>query len=284
LSIGQEIVSAAVGLNQLSTDTAVSSHRAHAHYLAKGGDLYRMIAEILGKVTGCCKGRGGSMHLIDLQCGFLGSSAIVGNSIPVGVGSAFSHKLNQTDDLSFVFFGDGATEEGSFYESVNFAAVNKLPVVFVCENNLYSVYTDLAARQPEHRPIFEMVKAMGVNSLHIDSFDPINCFEVITRAISDARSSRTPLFLEIPTYRWLEHCGPFDDDALNYRPAGELATFKAQDPVAKLQSKLMDTFGVSQVEIDTALARIKEEIIGAFAAAKNDPFPTLDESMADTYA
>ena len=132
LSIGQEITSAIVGLNQQMNDTAVSTHRAHAHYLAKGGDLYRMIAEIYGKVTGCCKGRGGSMHLIDLSVGFLGSSAIVGNSIPIGVGSGFAHRLENTGSLSFVFLGDGAIEEGSFYESVNFAAVRDLPVVFVC--------------------------------------------------------------------------------------------------------------------------------------------------------
>ena len=284
LSIGQEIVSAAVGLNQLSIDTAVSSHRAHAHYLAKGGNLYRMIAEILGKSTGCCKGRGGSMHLIDLEKGFLGSSAIVGNSIPVGVGSAFSHKLDNSGALSFVFFGDGATEEGSFYESVNFAAVNQLPVVFVCENNLYSVYTDLAARQPKDRAIFEMVNAMGVKSLRIDSFDPIACLEKITDAIGDARTNRTPLFLEIPTYRWLEHCGPFDDDALNYRPAGELASFKEQDPVEKLHSELVSTLGVDKGKIESLLRSITDDISHAFDTAKNDPFPTLSESMVDTYA
>ena len=124
LSIGQELVSAVVGLNQQKQDTAVSSHRAHAHYLAKGGNLYRMIAEIYGKITGCCKGRGGSMHLIDLEVGFLGSSAIVGNSIPIGVGSGLTHKLNKSDALSFIFLGDGAIEEGSFYESVNLSLIH----------------------------------------------------------------------------------------------------------------------------------------------------------------
>ena len=132
LSIGQEITSAVISVIQKNTDTAVSTHRSHAHYLAKGGDLYKMIAEIYGKVTGCCKGRGGSMHLIDLDVGFLGSSAIVGNSIPIGVGAGFTHKLNNSDALSFVFLGDGAIEEGSFYESVNFSVVQNLPIVYIC--------------------------------------------------------------------------------------------------------------------------------------------------------
>jgi pyruvate dehydrogenase E1 component alpha subunit len=171
LSIGQEIPAAIIGQLRDKNDTFISSHRAHAHYLAAGGSLPKMIAEIYGKVDGCAKGRGGSMHLFDKKSGFLGSSAIVGNSIPVGVGLAYSYKIKNKNSISFVFFGDGATEEGVFYESLNFAAIHKLPVVFVCENNKYSVYTSLSDRQPSSRSIHRVAESLGVSSTKISDFE-----------------------------------------------------------------------------------------------------------------
>jgi pyruvate dehydrogenase E1 component alpha subunit len=269
---------------QEKLDTAVSSHRAHAHYLAKGGDLYRMIAEIFGRVTGCCKGRGGSMHLIDLSIGFLGSSAIVGNSIPVGVGAGFTHKLDKSGNLAFTFFGDGATEEGAFYESVNFAVVNKIPVVFLCENNLYSVYTGLEPRQPNSRKIHEMVAAMGLRSFEISSLDPEVCLAETLKHVSWARKNQTPIFLEYKTYRWLEHCGPNDDDDLAYRPSGELQTWKSQDPLDKLRKLLIDKYSVPVGEFDKIVTLITAEVKQIFAKVRKDPFPTLIESMQDAYA
>lgn len=284
LSIGQEITSAIVGLNQQMNDTAVSTHRAHAHYLAKGGDLYRMIAEIYGKVTGCCKGRGGSMHLIDLSVGFLGSSAIVGNSIPIGVGSGFAHRLENTDSLSFVFLGDGAIEEGSFYESVNFAAVKDLPVVFVCENNLYSVYTDLGPRQPLGRNISEMVRVIGVQAHKIDVSNPIAAYEQAKGLIGDSRKMGSPVFIEFLTYRWLEHCGPDDDDGLGYRPIGELQTWREKDPLSELQDLLESNYGVKQKELADIKREISNEIEVVFERVKADRFPTIEECMNDVYA
>jgi len=284
LSIGQEIVSAVVGLSQRIQDTAVSSHRAHAHYLAKGGDLYKMIAEIYGKVTGCCKGRGGSMHLIDLEVGFLGSSAIVGNSIPIGVGAGFTHKLNNSDALSFVFLGDGAIEEGSFYESVNFSAVQNLPIVYICENNLYSVYTGLNMRQPATRNIYEMVGAMGINAVKIKTADVVNCLNLTTEVINQARVEKKPVFIEYDTYRWLEHCGPNDDDSLGYRPAGELSRWKSEDSISKLENVLTSDYGVSDSSIKEILKKISEEVLLAFNQAKIDEFPTLEQSITDVYA
>ena len=284
LSIGQEIVSAAVGMAQETLDTAVSSHRAHAHYLAKGGDLYRMIAEIFGRVTGCCKGRGGSMHLIDLTVGFLGSSAIVGNSIPIGVGAGFTHKLNKDGQLAFTFFGDGATEEGAFYESVNFAAVNKIPVVFLCENNLYSVYTDLSPRQPASRKINEMVAAMGLKSFEVDSLDPIVCLQETLAHVTWARENQTPMFLEYKTYRWLEHCGPNDDDGLEYRPKGELQGWKLQDPLTALRETLVANHSVTDSELDAIESAIAAEVNLVFEKVRKDQFPTLSDSMQDAYA
>lgn len=284
LSIGQEIASAIVGLNQQMDDTAVSTHRAHAHYLAKGGDLYRMIAEIYGKVTGCCKGRGGSMHLIDLSVGFLGSSAIVGNSIPIGVGSGFAHRLENTDSLSFVFIGDGAIEEGSFYESVNFAAVRDLPVVFVCENNLYSVYTDLGPRQPLGRNISEMVRAIGVQAHKIDVSNPIAAYKQVSDLIRASRKTGSPVFIEFLTYRWLEHCGPNDDDDLGYRPIGELQTWRANDPLNKLQDLLESNYNFKPEDLAEISRKISNEIETVFERVKADRFPTIEECMSDVYA
>lgn len=284
LSIGQEIVSAAVGMAQELLDTVVSSHRAHAHYLAKGGDLYRMIAEIFGRVSGCCKGRGGSMHLIDLSVGFLGSSAIVGNSIPIGVGAGFTHKLDKTGYLAFTFFGDGAIEEGAFYESVNFAVVNEIPVVFVCENNFYSVYTNLTQRQPSSREIHKMVSAMGLKSIAIDSSDPLACLQETLAHIKWARVHQAPIFLEYETYRWLEHCGPGDDDGLGYRPIGELQAWKSRDPLTSLRKSIVTNDSMLASELDVIDSSISAEINHVFEKVRKDPFPSLSESMQDVYA
>ena len=183
LSIGQESIPAIFSQIIRPTDFAVSTHRGHAHYLAKGGNLNAMIAEIYGKATGCSKGKGGSMHLIDLSVNFMGTSAIVGNSIPVGVGLALSAQLKKTDQISCVFLGDGAIEEGVFYESVNFAAVRKLPVIFICENNLYSVYSPLSVRQPKGRVIAKMVEAMGLEVAVGDGHNIASSHEIMKNAV-----------------------------------------------------------------------------------------------------
>ena len=166
LSIGQEAIAVGVCANLTNEDLVLSTHRAHAHFLAKGGNLRSMIAEIYGKVTGCSKGMGGSMHLIDKPSGFMGSTAIVGNTIPVAAGLALAFKIQKSSSISCAFFGDGAVEEGAFYESVNFAALHKLPILFICENNLYSVYSGLGVRQPNGRKIHEMVSGMGIEADH----------------------------------------------------------------------------------------------------------------------
>lgn len=284
LSVGQELISAVVGINQKKTDTVVSSHRAHAHYLAKGGDLNKMIAEIYGKVTGCSKGRGGSMHLIDLGVGFLGSSAIVGNSIPIGVGAGFSHKLSGSSALSFIYFGDGAIEEGSFYESINFSAVQQLPIVFVCENNFYSVYTGLQNRQPSERNIHEMVEAIGVSGFKIDTSDINLCISQTEEVINLARSAKKPVFIEYESYRWLEHCGPNDDNSLGYRPNGELKLWQDRDWMPKIESTLLNEAILTLDQIHNFKTDITKEVELAIKLAKEAAFPTLEESIKGVYA
>ena len=181
LSLGQEGPSAAMCLNLKKNDLAISYHRSHAHYLNKGGSLKKFIAELYGKKTGCSKGIGGSMHLIDLKKNFLGSTAIVSNSIPVGVGYAFSKKLKKSNSRVCIFLGDAGTEEGVFYESANFAALKNLPVVFFCENNKYSVYSNLSKRQPKNRKIFKMVKSLGIESYKINSYKPFEIYSFIKK-------------------------------------------------------------------------------------------------------
>src|SRR5581483_333859 len=162
LSIGQEAVAAGSCAAVEQTDYAMSGHRSHAHYLAKGGSLRAMMAEIYGKAAGCCGGKGGSMHLVDLAAGFLGAVPIVGSTIPIAVGTAFASKARGESRVTLSFFGEGATEEGVFHESINFASLKKLPVVFVCENNFYSVYSPLSVRQPAQREVFQQAIGHGV--------------------------------------------------------------------------------------------------------------------------
>jgi TPP-dependent pyruvate/acetoin dehydrogenase alpha subunit len=284
LSVGQELLSAVFEQVQTREDTAISSHRAHAHYLGKGGDLNRMIAELYGKVTGCSKGRGGSMHLIDLNKGFIGSSAIVGNSIPIGVGVAMSHKLKENGKVSYIFFGDGAIEEGAFYEAMNFAAVHDLPCVFLCENNRYSVYTDLGSRQPVGRNIADLAEAIGVKSEVASLGDYSGTFKILESSAQRARSGLGPTFIEVPTYRFLEHCGPNDDNHLGYRPVGELDFQKNLDFITNLESRLLKEKIMSSNEVKMVKLKIENEIAQAFAFAKESPLPTFEEIMTGTYA
>ena len=197
LSTGQEAVSAAFSLAVNKDDFAVSTHRGHAHYIGKGGNLNSMIAEIYGKVTGCSRGKGGSMHLIDLDVNFMGTSAIVGNSIPIGVGIALSIQIKkQKNRISCIFLGDGSVEEGVFYESLNFAAMKELPALFICENNLYSVYSGLDVRQPKKRNIAKLAESIGVDSLSCDGNDAIECYNVLDENIKKIKNGSGPKFIE----------------------------------------------------------------------------------------
>lgn len=280
LSIGQEIPSAIFQQVVKPGDSAISTHRAHAHYLAMGGNLPKMVAEIYGKVTGCSKGRGGSMHLIDLEKGFLGSSAIVGNSIPIGVGVGYAKKLKKDESLSFIFLGDGAIEEGSFYESANFAAVHKLPVVFVVENNLYSVYTGLSARQPAGRSISKFASSIGLYCDSAEDSEISDCFSKLASLTDYARSGKGPSLIEINTYRTLEHCGPNDDDNLGYRPKVELAEFKERDLLVDLENDL----SLTAQDIDEIRVEIHKDIEDAFEFAESSPFPTFEQATGGVYA
>ena len=217
LSIGQEAIAAASGLALNKNDISISYHRSHAHYLAKGGSAKKLFAELHGFKEGCSKGVGGSMHLTDLKNNFYGSTAIVSNSIPVGVGLAYSLKINKQKNLVCIYVGDASLEEGVFYESINFCVVKKLPVVIICENNFYSVYTHLNDRQPKNRKLYKLVEALGVTSHKFSQNNPYKLFLNFKKVFDKVRKKPHPNFIEIETYRYLEHCGPNDDTKLGYR-------------------------------------------------------------------
>ncbi len=258
LSIGQEAIAVGVCEHLTDDDFAVSGHRAHAHYLAKGGCLKQMIAEIYGKVDGCCKGRGGSMHLVDLDCGFLGSTPIVGGSIPVGVGAAFGSQLKGEKRITTIFLGEGSTEEGVFAECLNFAMLKKLPILFVCENNLYSVYSGLEVRQPasRHRP--SLAKAHGMLAFEGDGNNVNEVSKLSEEATHYIREGNGPVFLELSTYRFREHCGPNLDP---YQPKEESSHWLEKEPLQGIE--MSDEF--------------EKEIEEAFAFADKSPFPTPEQ-------
>lgn len=283
LSIGQEAVAVATGNALRIDDSAISTHRSHAHYLGKYGSLKAMLAEIHGKVTGCCRGRGGSMHLIDTAAGFMGSTAIVGNTIPIGVGFGLSIKLDETDQVSCIFVGDGAIEEGVFYESLNFAVLKNLPVLFICENNGYSVYTPLEKRQPSGRLIRDVAKSIGAMIDHGDGNDILECHQKISKAVSAIREGSRPWFLEFDTYRWREHCGPNYDNHIGYRTVEEFDYWQARDPIPRYKQYLLDHQLCTREHFTHMENDIHKEINEAFAFAEASPFPDAIEATTGQY-
>jgi pyruvate dehydrogenase E1 component alpha subunit len=283
LCIGEEAVAAGVCANLTRDDYVLSNHRSHGHYIAKGGGLKAMMAEIYGKATGCSRGKGGSMHLIDLSAGFIGAVPIVGSTIPIAVGTAFGTVMRGEKRVSVVFLGDAATEEGAFHESLNFAALKKLPVIFVCENNLYSVYSPLSVRQPEGREIYRQAEGHGVKSYHGDGNDVVEVYKLASQAINRAREGKGPAFLEFETYRWREHCGANYDNGLGYRTESEFQEWRQRCPLEKLQGQLLKEGVLSQPDIDRLTGNFKAEIEQAIAFAKESPFPGESSLMENVY-
>ncbi len=273
LCVGQEAVATGVCAALEAPDFAVSTHRSHGHYVAKGGDLRAMMAEIYGKATGCSGGRGGSMHLVDLLKGFLGSTPIVGSTIPIGVGSAFASALKGEKRVTAVFFGEGATEEGTFHEAANFAVLKKLPAVFVCENNLYSVYSPMEVRQPAGREVADLARGHGLEAHQADGNDAVAVHTLAERAVRKARDGGGPTFLEFKTYRWREHCGPMFDNDIGYRTPAEYEAWKVRCPVRRSEERLLAEKAATRAELDGWAAASLAEINDAVAFAKASPWP-----------
>lgn len=283
LSIGQEGPAVGVYAGLRPDDYAMSTHRSHAHYLGKGGDLKAMLAEFYGRADGCSVGKGGSMHLIDMSVGFLGATPIVGSTIAIATGVALGVKMKGEKRIVAAFFGEGSTEEGVFHEAMNFAALKKLPIVFVCENNLYSVYSPLSVRQPK-RPLSKLPAAHGMKALKGDGNDVLATARLAEKAAAYARSGAGPVFLELDTYRWREHCGPNYDNDIGYRTESEFLKWKKRCPLARAAKKLRAAKALAAGETEAMLAGFKVEIDAAFAWAKSRPYPDASELLTDVYA
>ena len=284
LSIGQEAASAGVCAALRPDDLAMSGHRSHAHYLGKGGSLNAMIAEIYGKETGCCHGRGGSMHLVDLAAGFVGAVPIVGSTIPIATGLAFADHQLKRDRVTVAFLGEAATEEGVFHESVNFASLHKLPIVFVCENNLYSVYSPMSVRQPAHREVWQLAAGHGVTAHQGDGNDPLAVYELARDAVAQARSGQGPVFLELKTYRWREHCGAGFDNHIGYRTEAEYQSWRERDPIATFERRLQAAGTFDAARFAQFNSSVDAEIAEAFVQADRAPFPAAATLMDHVYS
>ncbi len=283
LCIGQEAIAVGVSHALTKEDKVFSNHRAHGHYLAKGGDLLAMIAELYGRDIGCCGGRGGSMHMIDQSVGFMGATPIVGGTVPLAVGSAWASKLMGDNLITAVYFGDGCFEEGVMHEAMNFAALHHLPVLFVCENNDFSVYTRLDLRQPR-RPIYKIAEAHSIKSQKADGNNIELVYRIANDAVTQIRSGSGPQFIEFSTFRWREHCGPDFDDHLNYRSQEEIESGKKACPIIRYQNELLNNNDLTNQIICEISQKIKIEIDQVFEKAKKAKFPDLNDAMNYQYA
>ena len=273
LSIGQEATAVGVCSALSKNDKIISTHRAHAHYLAKGGSLKKMISELYGKKTGCVNGLGGSMYLQDIKAGVVAAVPIVGSNIAIGTGVAFKSILEKSNkNITIIFFGEGATEEGIFSESINFASIHNLPILFVCENNLYSVYTPLKDRQSKAQNLTKIVNGYGIKSFSMNGNDVAKVYSKSKKIIENIKKNNKPFFLELKTYRWLEHCGPNWDDHLNYRPKGELQKWIKNCPLKIIEKKI----GLNKKNIKNIKNKIDKEIKNSFDYAKKSSFPNKE--------
>lgn len=283
LSIGQEAIAAGVCIHLRKEDYLFGTHRSHAQYIAKGGDLKKMIAELYLRKTGCSLGRGGSMHLIDPEVGIMGSSAIVGGDIPLGTGAALASKLQHNGKVTAVFFGDGAVDEGTFHESLNFASLKKLPVIYICENNHYAINSHESQRHAGEG-IYRWAQGYNMPSFQIDGNDVLKVSEYAEKAAARCRNGEGPTFLECLTYRWKGHIGTVNDVGKGFRPQSEFDYWVSKCPIKWFGEYLKST-GVLNDEMDEDIREeISCRIEEAFKFAQSSPKPSPEDLMNFVYA
>lgn len=279
LCIGQE--ASVVGSNAAlrPTDYITSTHRGHGHLLGKGADSKKMMAELFGKSTGYCKGKGGSMHAADVSLGILGANGIVGAGIPIATGSALTSKIKGTDEVTLCFFGDGASNQGTFHESINMAAAWKLPVVYLCENNHYGVSTEIH-RVTNTEDIAVRAKAYDIPGVTVDGSDVLQVYEAVKEAVEYARSGKGPYLVENVVYRWQGHyCG----DPAVYRPKSYLEEAHKNDPILNFRTKLLKEGLATEAELDAVYKEKTDEIEAAYEFADSSPYPDVSEAFTDVY-
>ncbi|EGD51809.1 pyruvate dehydrogenase (acetyl-transferring) E1 component, alpha subunit [Thermoanaerobacter ethanolicus JW 200] len=279
LYIGEEATAVGVCENLEDKDYITSTHRGHGHLIAKGGDLKYMMAELYGKETGYCKGKGGSMHIADATKGILGANGIVGGGFPIAAGAALSAKMRGTDQVTVCFFGDGASNQSTFHEALNIASIWKLPVVFVCENNLYGI----SMRQDKHQAIKDVADraiGYGIPGVTVDGNDVLAVYEVAKEAINRARSGAGPTLVECKTYRYRGH---FEGDPTIYRSKEEVEEWLAKDPILRLSKHILDNDVATEKELKDIEARIVEEVEEAVRFAEESPYPKEEAAVEDVY-
>ena len=272
-----EIVGACMALR--SDDYMIGNHRSHGHPIGKGAKLTGLMAELLGKATGVCGGKGGSMHLADFSVGSLGETSIVGSGIPVAAGAALGAKMQGLMRVSLCFFGDGAANEGTFHEGLNFAAIWRLPVIFLCENNGYAVTTPISQTMLV-RHVAERASAYGMPGVIVDGQDVLAVYEAVSSAAERARADAGPTLIEAKTYRFREHAANMGR-AFDYRSEAEIEAWRARDPIARFQEVLTGEFGFPPRDLEALDAQAREEVSQAVAFARSSPFPEPAAAYAD---
>jgi pyruvate dehydrogenase E1 component alpha subunit len=280
LYAGEEAVAVGVCSNLRKEDYITSTHRGHGHCIAKGTELKRTMAEILGKKTGYCKGKGGSMHIADFDVGMLGATAVVGAGLPIAVGAGLSIKLRKKDQVVACFFGEGASNQGTFHESLNMASTWSLPVIFVCENNLYAMGT-CQSRVMNIKNIADRAVAYGIPGMSVDGNDVLAVYEASQEAIERARSGDGPTLLECKTYRQKGHSRV---DPARYRPKEEVEQWLAKDPIKRFEAKLVESQTLTQVEVQKIKIEVLVEVEEAVKFATESPYPDPEEALEDVYA
>lgn len=283
--IGQEAVAVGVCAALKHTDAVYSHHRCHTHYLAMGGRLMGLAAELLGREAGCSRGRGGSVHLTDRSAGFIGSSPILGEGMALATGTALAFRMDAAPHVAVSFFGEGACDEGSIYECLNYASVRKLPVLYICENNIYATESPLSVRQPEGTDLGERVRSFKIETNRVDGNDIAAVFEAAKGAVEHCRSGKGPFYLECDTYRWREHVGPLWDHEVNrtYRSREEVEAWMLKDPVKRAGEKLLAARAATQRDLDSWRKEVDGEINDVLQAAKDSPWPDPSTLFENVY-
>jgi pyruvate dehydrogenase E1 component alpha subunit len=281
LYVGQEAVAAGVCGTLTDDDQITSTHRGHGHLVAKGGRFDRMMAELMGKSTGYCKGKGGSMHISSLEIGMLGANGIVGAGSPIAVGAGFANKYRGNGNVSATFFGDGSTNIGAFHEAANMAAALHLPTVFICENNEYGEFTP-RDKTMAITDIVDRAAGYGFPGVIVDGMDVVAVYEAATEAVARARRGDGPSLIEAKTYRFYNHHG-IQNLGLKYRSDDEVAKWKERDPIFTFEDRMIETTSATRDEIDRVWAELRADIEEAIEFAESSPFPEADQLLVDVY-
>ncbi|OGO20556.1 MAG: pyruvate dehydrogenase (acetyl-transferring) E1 component subunit alpha [Chloroflexi bacterium RBG_16_50_11] len=280
--IGQEAVAAGVCTNLRWDDRIVSNHRGHGHCIAKGADLNKMMAEIYGKKTGYCKGKGGSMHIADFRIGMLGANGIVAGGLPISAGAALAAKLEGGDKVAVVFFGDGATNEGEFHEVLNLAKIWQLPLIFACENNLYGVNTHVRVATGLEHVSERATGGYGIPSAVIDGNDVVAVYGAAKKAIAGVRAGGGPIFLEFMTYRWRNH---YEQPGLpDLRPPEEIEAWKKKCPVANFERKLLENGTLTAQTLEKIKSEVTQKIDASVKFAVESPLPAPEDALEDVFS